>query len=162
MDIGNAYELAKEGRYEDALAICNGYIINNPNDRVGYKKRSFVFARMNLLEKAISDCNLLISLGHEEPDDYFSRGRWYLEVGNLDSSINDFTKVTQIENGLPEKYYTQSAYFHRAYAQLKMGLFQKAIEDCENIKDDYQAYIIDKVITKADIFLEAQSKLCKP
>jgi tetratricopeptide (TPR) repeat protein len=159
MDIRGVYKLAKEGMYDEAIQICGKYIVAHPNQREGYKQRSYIFGRMKLWEDAIRDVDILINMGHEEPDDYFSRGRWNLMAGHTSSSIEDFSKVIEIEIVLPRKYYTESAYFYRANAYMKMGFFQRAIDDCEKVRDGFKVHLMGKIVSKADILSEARARL---
>lgn len=159
MDIRDAYKVAKEGKYDKAIEICNEYISTYPNHREAYKQRSFILARMKLLEDAICDIDILINMGDEEPDDYFTRGRWNLMFGDISSSIADFTKVIEIEAALTTKYYTETAYFYRANGYIKSGLFQRAIEDCEKTRDGFKVYFMGKIVSKEDIVSEARTKL---
>ena len=159
MDIRGVYKLAKEGMYDEAIQICGKYIAAHPNQREGYKQRSFIFGRMKLWKDAIKDVDILINMGHEEPDDYFSRGRWHLMAGNVSSAIDDFSKIIEIEGVLQRKYYTESAYFYRAKAYIEIGLFQEAIDDCEKIRDGFNVHLMGKLVSKADILSEARARL---
>ena len=159
MDIEGAYELAKDGRYDEAIKICSKYIEVYSDRREGYKQRSKIFGRMKLWENAIEDVNTLIRMGHEEPDDYFSRGRWNLMARHITSSIEDFTKVIEIESVLPNRYYTESAHFYRANAYIEIGFFQRAIDDCEKIRDGFKVHLMGKMMSKEDILSEARARL---
>lgn len=159
MDIRDAYQLAKKGMYDEAIEICTEYIATHPDQREGYKQRSYIFGRMKLWEDAIRDVDILMNMGHEEPDDYFSRGRWHLMAGNVSSAIEDFSKIIEIERVLARKYYTESAYFYRAKACIEIGLFQRAIEDCEKIRDGFKVHLMGKLVSKADILSEARARL---
>jgi len=159
MNIEDAYKLAKSGKYDEAIEICTAYIEAYPDRREGYKQRSYILARAQLWEDAIIDVNTLIKMGHEEPDDYFSRGRWHLMAGNVSSAIDDFSKIIEIEGVLQRKYYTESAYFYRATACIEIGFFQRAIDDCEKIRDGFKVHLMGKLVTKADILSEAKAGL---
>jgi tetratricopeptide (TPR) repeat protein len=159
MDIAGAYELAKQGKYDEAVEMCTKYIEAHPDRREGYKQRSYVFARMKLWMDAIKDVNTLIAIGHDEPDDYFSRGRWELMAGDISSSIEDFSNVIEIERDFQRKYYTESAYFYRANAYIEMGFFEKAIEDCREIRDGFTVHLMGAIVSKEDILSKARAGL---
>ncbi len=155
-NLQNAYQYAKAGLYEKGLKICNDFILNHPNERDGYKQRSFILARMERWNDAIEDINTIINIGPIEPDDYFSRGRWNLISGNIDDAIKDFTEVIRIEKDISDHYYTESSFFYRAEANYQAGYYSDAIKDCENVRDGFSVYLMGKQRSKEGILRDAK------
>jgi tetratricopeptide (TPR) repeat protein len=158
-NIKEAYEYAKKEQYEKALGICNQYINDQLDEREGYKQRSLVLARMNNYEDAIRDLNRLIESGSEEPDDFFTRGCYSLEIGNQGDAIDDFTMVIKIEDKYSLSYYTESAYFYRAVANLMAKFYRNTIEDCEKVRDGFRVYVLGQIRTKEGIIEEARGSI---
>jgi tetratricopeptide (TPR) repeat protein len=157
-NIEQAYEIAKGGNYDQALEICNDYIAEHPRERLGYKERSYIFERMKNWEAAIEDTTTLIRLGPEEPGDYFTRGRWKVMLDEYHSAIQDFTKAIAVDKAFNLIYYTDACLFFRAFCQLQIGEFEKAIADCSSLEDGFLLWI-KGLVTKEDIVSEAKRKL---
>lgn len=160
-DLKKAYNLAKQGDFKQALVICDGYIETYPKYREGYKQRSYIFAKMKLWDRAIQDADTLINLGIEEPDDYFSRGRWKLMLGGYESAIQDLTKVIEIESDFDEKYYSETAYFYRANAYLMISRYNEVINDCEHLRDGFEIYFMGQVVKKEELIMKAKKEISR-
>lgn len=138
--VDKANSLSKKKEYEKAIEICNDIIKNHPEYLEALRKRATIYARMGKLEYAINDITDVIEKIPDEPSYYFSRGRWNLYACNNREAIKDFNSVLLLdkESG---NYFSETTYFFRAVAYLRLGEKGKAQEDCEKVEDGFEVFI---------------------
>jgi len=156
-----AYDLVTTTKnYEGALRICDEVLKEHPNMLAAVRKKAAIHAYVNNFAEAIALMNDVIAQDPSEPDYYFSRGRWRLENGNFGEAVQDLTNTVKVGSQRNFHYYTESAYFFRAVALLKLGRFREAVADCEHVRDDFLLYLHSTgKISKSDI-LEQATRRC--
>ncbi|NIS08084.1 MAG: tetratricopeptide repeat protein [Candidatus Dadabacteria bacterium] len=137
--------------YKAAMDLCNEIISEFPDNPQGYRKRAVIFEITKRTNYAISDITKAISIDPSYPHDYFNRGRWNLEVGKLEESLGDLTALIKIEVERDSIYYLKTAYFLRAECYLQMGLYDKAIEDCNKLSPGFSLWVCSGMKSKEDI-----------
>lgn len=153
-----AVKCSEKKNYLEALTLCSEVIADYPNDPTGYRARSHIYALMKEPEQAIRDIDQVIRLKPEEPAHYFTRGRWKLEVSESAQAVADLTKVIELSASYGDEYYTEMARFFRAEALLRLGRYDEALADCEQVRDEVQTYIHPRVKSKADILDEVNAR----
>lgn len=151
-----AFQCSEKKDYPAAVKLCSEAISENPDDPIGYRKRSHIYARMGKWENALQDLDRVISLQCEEPADYFSRGRLRLRVANFEQAIKDFTKAIDLSEAYRDDYYIEMSRFFRAEALVRIGSYHDALTDCEHVRDEIRAYIYPRLKSKIDIVNEAK------
>jgi len=147
-----AYDLAvTRGDYDQALAICDALLDTDQGSVEVLKTRAQIYAHSGDFHKAIDDVSTIIDSSTSAPDDYFSRARWHIEVGNPAEALDDLNKVIEIGEEFSFHYYTESAFFYRAVAWLRLGHFKEAISDCQHVREDFLVYMRTGKISRADI-----------
>ena len=157
--LDEAYALAADRKdYSAALSACNAIIQAHPNLLAPLRKRAQIYAHHADFRRAISQMSEVIDKGPAEPGDYFFRGWWRLEDDNAGESIGDFTNAIEIGDQVRDDYFTESAYFFRALANLRQGGYDDALADCEQVRDDFLIYLRSGQVSKASIVSEAQAR----
>lgn len=153
-----AVKCSERKNYSEALKLCCEVISEDPSDPSGYRERSHIYALMNQMERAIHDIDHVIRLRPEEPAHYFTRGRWQLDVDEFAQAVKDLTKVIELSVFYGDDYYMEMARFFRAEALLRLGRYEEALADCEQVRDEVQTYIHPRVKSKGDIVEEANAR----
>jgi len=91
--------------------------------------------------------------------DYFFRGYWRLVIGDYENAIQDLTEAIDIEEKCDACPYSQSAYFYRAEAWLRLENYDAALDDCKNVDEGFSVYFIDRLKSKSDVVREAEDGL---
>lgn len=154
-----AFDHSEKKEFSEALKICSEVIENYPKCTEAYRERAYVYSRMKDWEKALLDINKAITLDLDNPADYFTRGRWLLITDNPQDAVEDFSKVLMIENEMNSAYFSETAYFFRALAYLDIGLYEKALNDCKEVRDDFALHFKSRLRSKREIQDFANSKL---
>ena len=148
--LNKAIEKSKNGAYEGALEICESLLSLFPDAYQIYETRSEIFHKMGNYDDAFSDLKRVIALMPDEIGPIFRRGRWKLELGDYSGAINDFSKVIESDSS----YFLDAAYYFRAEAYLYCHEYQKTLNDCQYIPDDF--FIGPGKITKDELINRAK------
>jgi len=119
--------------FDEALKICNSALLIFPNSFEIYQKRSEVFYSKGSYDSAFNDLDQVIKLAPEEAAPFFRRGRWKLKVGDCEGSIKDFSIAIDLDSG----YFGESAFYFRALAYYNCQDYEKALLDCEKVREDF-------------------------
>lgn len=158
----DAYACAQKDEYDKAISLCNEVMSNHPSFTVeALRERAAVHRRMGRVAEAIEDMTRLIDLGSDEPNDYFTRGRYYVDNGNNLEAVADFTEAIERGSRRNFHYYTEAAYFLRAVANLRLRRYDQALADCQHVRDDYDLYIGSGLTSKAGVVREAETGRAK-
>ena len=139
-----AYEFAKKGDYESALALCD-WLIDSASTRVaGLRQRSAVREHQNEIELAIEDREAVVSARVDEPADMHALGLLYLQVERDREA--DQVLARGVEVCLREKadYYLNSCRLLRAEALLRLGHKDVALAELEELPSGYTAYVFGR------------------
>lgn len=85
---------------------------------------------------------------------YFMRGMCYFEAGRFQDSVNEFTDILESDLLYLERFRT-AIYFFRADANLRLGEYQKAEEDCTKIESN-EPFWTDRLRRRDDILDECK------
>jgi len=157
--IDKAYDLATtHSDYEGALRICNDVLNEHPGMFYAVRKKAAIYADMKNFAEATALMSDLIAQNPNELEYYFSRGRWYLANADWTEAMADMTKTIELGSAQNFHYNTESAYFFRAVARLKLGRNSEAVADCEHVRDDFLIYLYSTgKISKSNILEQAQA-----
>ena len=148
--LNEAYRVAtKEKHYDEALAICNALIEAHPSIPWGLRKRAAIYAYMGDFRRAIADITEVIEKG-PECRDLFYRGWWHFETDAAAEAVADLTMTIDLEE-LDAAYHTESAYFFRALALLRLGRYEDALADCKHVREDFLIHLRSGRVSRDDI-----------
>jgi tetratricopeptide (TPR) repeat protein len=128
-------KLARLENYERALVLIDQLAAAYPDKPEIWSTRAYVNSLSGNLNLAIVDMSKCINLRGNEPNDFFTRGRFLFKVGRYDEAILDFTVVLQLCDLHNSDYYRQAAYFFRADSYVRLNQYEKAKDDCKHIID---------------------------
>lgn len=152
-------KLSEQQLLTAALNKCNELLKLFPSNCSGYRKRSHINARMGKYDAAISDRDHVIVASNARASDFFFRGIWHLRQGKPSSAVSDFTKVIEVESKDSPSYYTESAYYYRALAHLRLHSYSNALEDCRQLRDGFAIWVDDGIVSKHDIEKAAMERV---
>ncbi len=139
--LNKAQNCAENEEYDDALKLCNEIISGDMNQAEGYRERAAVYSLMGEYQSAVKDLISIFKLGSEEPADYYELGNIRFKQGCLDETIEALTNCIDLSEKYDFFYYKTACYFLRAEANLRLNKFKEALEDCQNLDEDYKYYI---------------------
>ena len=129
----NAYNnrgiaLAREGRYEEALAQFTRAFRRNPVFAEAYFNRGLVDLEIGQLGQAVSDFSNAVQIKPELTEAYSKRGAIYVAMNQYSEAISDFTKIIEMVPTSAE------AYFRRSLACYANGRYDRAWQDVYKIQ----------------------------
>jgi Tfp pilus assembly protein PilF len=150
--LNDAYEsITKGGDVKHALRVCDEVLEADPTLTYCHRTKARIQAYVGNLDEAITEMDIVIAHSDPKPGNHISRGRWRLKNQDWSGAIDDMTTTLELEKAATSTYYTESAYFFRAVAYMKLGSCDKAIADCSNVRDDYMTYLWEDPISKSEI-----------
>jgi len=94
-----AYKLAEQGHYDEAIEECNKAIELDPNLAAAYNNRAWAYNEKGQYDLAIADCNKAIELDPSLFEAYWNRAWAYTLQGKNAKAIADFEKfITLTDN----------------------------------------------------------------
>jgi len=120
--------LAREGRYEEAIAQFSRAIQRNPAFVDACHNRALVYVAIGNLGQAVSDFSRVIEIAPQGAEGYENRGRLHLEMSRYDEAISDFELAIEIDSRRAEMH------FLRALACYAQGQYDKAWESVERLQ----------------------------
>ena len=121
--------LAKEGRYEAAIAQFTRACQRNPLFAEAYYNRAHVDLAIGQLGQAISDFTKAVEIKPGLVEGYANRAPIYVDMNQYEQAISDFTKVIELNPGSIETY------FKRSLACYANGQYERAWQDVQKIQD---------------------------
>ncbi len=159
-DLDNKLEqvsrFTEKRQYSAALDSVNSIIDVNPECYKAHYEKAKVFAHQMIWVEAIECVSVAIQLNENEPMLYFSRARWFVQSQRFHEAHDDLTQLIELENKLNDTYYIESAYFFRALASSYLGNYEDVLNDCDNVRDDYSIYILNKPHCKSNLVSDAK------
>lgn len=119
--------LAREGRYEEAIAWFSRAIQRDPVFVDACHNRALVYVAIGNYGQAVSEFGRVIRIDPQGVEGYESRGRLHLEMGQYDEAISDFERVIEINGRHAE------AHFLCALACYAKGQYDKAWESVDRL-----------------------------
>jgi tetratricopeptide (TPR) repeat protein len=129
----NAYNnrgiaLAKEGRYEAAIARFTRACQRNPLFAEAYYNRALVDLAIGQLGQAVSDFTKAVQIKPGLVEGYAGRAPIYVDMNRYAQAISDFTKVIELDPDSTETY------FKRSLACYANGQYERAWQDVKKIQ----------------------------
>ncbi|MHC4439450.1 MAG: tetratricopeptide repeat protein [Planctomycetota bacterium] len=121
--------LAKEGRYETAIARFTKAFQRNPVFAEAYYNRGLVDLEIGQLGQAISDITKAVEIKSQLTECYSIRGGIYVSMDQYEQAISDFSKVIELDPDSTETY------FRRSLACYANGQYEQAWQDVYKIQD---------------------------
>jgi tetratricopeptide (TPR) repeat protein len=135
--LADAAALLKEGKYQEAIDICSGIILEESDCYAAFSARSRIFHDLGKHEDALRDIAKLIELRPNSPCAFIERAAWYLELGDDQLAVSDADFV--IATG--DEYFINTAHFYRAVASFNLGQKQNLMDSCDKLPLDFKSYV---------------------
>jgi len=119
-------DLARAGKYEEAIAAFTKAIEVQPLDAYAWYNRAMAKNMMGEYETAIDDFTTCIGLSRSYEKVWYNRGLTKMYVGQYDGALFDLNQALQIERNYAE------ANYYRAYIYELKGLYDFACTDYQN------------------------------
>lgn len=153
-----AYDLAKKGDYESALALCD-WLAEDASTRVaGLRQRSAVREHQGEMESAIEDLEAVISAVADEPADMHALGMLYLQAERDHEADQVLAKGIEICLRENAPYYLNSCRLLRAEAALRVGRKDIALAELGVLPPDYSAYVYGRGLRTKEAMIEEAKK----
>lgn len=110
-----------QGKTKEAIAEMSRFVEMAPDFAGGYYKRGFYEDNANMIDDAIEDYTMSISLDPDHTYSYLGRGDQYVKKGETELAHADFNRIIEVDT-IPS---TEPL---RAYAYLAMGEREKGKE----------------------------------
>ena len=121
--IEEATRLREQGKYEDAIKLCNEAIELNPNNYLAYLRRGNFYYRQKQYERAIQDYDKAIQINPNYAEAYFGRALAYASLENVEKTFADINKAIELSPNNAIMYQTR-------------GMLYQAIGDEEKAQAD--------------------------
>lgn len=152
-----AAQLAERREYSAALQLCDNLLLEDPANADALRGRAFILARMDRLREAITDMLAATHLAPLVPNDAFFLGYWSADLGDAPRAIEFLTSVVKHEVLQGKDYFSETAKFYRASAYIDNGQPQYALYDLADVRADFQTFLKDKIVTRAELERVAHS-----
>jgi tetratricopeptide (TPR) repeat protein len=119
-------DLAKAGKYEEAIMAFTKAIEVQPLDAYAWYNRAMAKNMIGEYETAIDDFTTCIGLSRSYEKVWYNRGLTKMHVGQYDGALFDLNQALQIQRNYPE------ANYYRAYIYELKGLYEFACTDYQN------------------------------
>jgi tetratricopeptide (TPR) repeat protein len=134
MDLNIIKSLAKQRLYKEALAKCEQYLNNFPENRSDVLRvRAYVLALSGDYEGALQDRKSIIDMGEGRLRDYYLSGDNALSIGKFEEASKWLKEVLRKGSEQNEIWFDSAAYFLLSYAQMKLGHFDDSLNYLENV-----------------------------
>lgn len=133
--------------------MLDDLLAREPDFHQAWAKRAYVNDAKGELQAALEDVSRAIAISSLEPAYYDKRGRYLFQLHKYRDAVADFTRVIELCDQHKSDYYRACAHFARADAYIRLGEYEKAKFDLENVTDDHRAWT-DRLRTKQDLLAE--------
>ena len=118
-----ANRLYEQGKYNEAVKLCNEVIALDPNYDKAYYIRGIAYDDLNDSDRAIADYTKAIALDPNFAVAYYNRGRAYDDLKDYNSAIADYTKAIALDPNYA------AAYNNRGSAYLNLKKYTRTLVD---------------------------------
>lgn len=143
----------KVGALEAATDLVEKY----PRNAKVWSLRSYVYTLLKRYADAVQDVTEAISIDPSETAYYFNRGRYLVDLKRYKESVSDFSRGIELCDIYSNDYYRQTLHFLRAFAYLKIGEKEAAMNDLTCVKIDDFAIWVDGLVSKEQLLDAARS-----
>jgi tetratricopeptide (TPR) repeat protein len=133
-----------------ALERANALVKELPREAWTWSIRSHVHETKNDFQNAISDINRALKLNFNEPANHFHKAKIFIDLKDYNESISSFSNAIDVSENNNFLYYIQICRFMRAFCYCKIGDFDSAASDLENVDDDMETWI-DRMRSKDEL-----------
>lgn len=137
----NAYKLAQEDKYEEALVVCDEVQQIPGGEIPSFRERAAILSRQGNYYEALLAIEQTILLGSSEPVDYYKKGSICFRLGSYKESAQALTVALDICMRENDDYYATATRFLRAEILKRIGDYESAITDCEVLGDEYKFFL---------------------
>ncbi len=130
-------ELLRKRQYQEALALAQAEISEDPNSFNGHHMCGIAFSGLKKFDAAISYYEAAIRLTLESD----LRALCYYDIGLLQydrqfykEAFDSFSAILQEKDNLE---FLHIAYLYRADCNFQMGRYSEALEDCKKVPDGF-------------------------
>ncbi len=128
------FDLARQGRFDEALALCQARLAENPLD-AGYQQSiAGVYHLMKRWPEALRHQDKAIALMTNKTIGHFGRADIYYEMGDYAAAIADFTRLAEVGH---DEGFGPYSYLYRADCHRRLGNYAQALADCAPVPDDF-------------------------
>ena len=128
-DAEEAQALASQGKWQEALASFDRYIVQNPGDASAYIGRSAVNRSLVRLPAALDDSNKAVELDPSNAVAYLNRATTFKQLGEYEKALADADKAIQIGPPSAASYETRASIYN------SISRFDEAIRDATRAID---------------------------
>jgi tetratricopeptide (TPR) repeat protein len=118
-----ALTLARNAKYDQALAEINQALTQDPKDAETYNRRGGIYTLQGHYAQAVADFAKALELKPRYAKAYYNRALAYYYQGKYDQAINDLTKAIELK---PKDV---ASYNNRGLAYMQKGNYDRAIDD---------------------------------
>lgn len=122
-------DLAKEGRYEEAIDYFSKAIRFNPESEQLYFNRGVTYFKIKQTDNALSDYSTALELNPHYSEALYNRGLLFMQKEKFENAVSDFTRAIELK---PNHGYSR---YYRAMAFEKQGKIQQALQDYNALKE---------------------------
>ncbi len=123
-------------RRAEAIEACEAWIEANPGDAQGYFQRGIFYAVMKSHNLALMHFDRALALGFSHEALYFCRAQSLMALSRHEEAITDLEMARELD--LPHRVMTHIPHFLIAECHRRLGRFQKCIDCCDQIPDDFE------------------------
>lgn len=117
----------------DALALCEQYVREHPDDPNGLFLRFQVLKSLSENERALADINRVLEIDPNSGG-YSSRGAFFHGIGDYHRAIDDLTRARECDE---EEWKGSLDPHFRADCYARLGQLKEALADCAFIEEDH-------------------------
>lgn len=118
-----ALTLARNAKYDQALAEINQALTQDSKDAETYNRRGGIYTLQGHYAQAVADFAKALELNPRYAKAYYNRALAYYYQGKYDQAINDLTKAIALK---PKDV---ASYNNRGLAYMQKGNYERAIDD---------------------------------
>jgi tetratricopeptide (TPR) repeat protein len=137
-----ALTLARNAKYDQALAEINQALTQDPKDAETYNRRGGIYTLQGHYAQAIADFTKALELNPRYAKAYYNRALAYYYQGKYDQAISDLTKAIEL---IPKDV---ASYNNRGLAYMQKGNYERAIDDF-NVATILKPKLADAYFNKA-------------
>lgn len=146
--VTKSMELLAAGKGDEAIAVYNEFITQNPSNFHGYQNRGSMYVILEQFDNAIADFNQALAITPQSPMSLRSRASAYEAQGNIAQAERDYSDSLRAK-GAPREWVADS--------HMRRGILRESSGNMRGAFEDYgRAIAIDQSLDeKSDSVYEA-------
>jgi tetratricopeptide (TPR) repeat protein len=159
-----AWELARKGQYETAIAEWKKALELNPGEAVIYLNLGVALARLGKPEEAIAQYQRALAITPDSAEVHFRLGSALSDTGKYDEAIAHFRRVLETRSQNDSETYDATTYNLMGRALAGKGEMAEALEDLEKatrLRPGFGPHLYDYALALVQVsrFDEAQESV---